>query len=82
MYVQRRDAERIADDMIDPFTSVPLHHRLGVISRALLTYGGSSFSGTDIPEPILAFATEQNDRVRKWLAMTAQLRDSPDSRGT
>jgi hypothetical protein len=75
MYAQRCDAERLTLDMIDPFSSVPLHHRLGVVSRALLTYGGSGLSGTTISDPIVAFATEQQDRLRKWLAMTAELRD-------
>ncbi len=75
MYVQRRDVERFTPDMIDPFLSIPLHHRLGVVSRALLTYRGSGLSGTTISDPIVAFATEQQDRNRTWLAMTAELRD-------
>ncbi len=80
MYVQRRDAERLTADMVDPFASVPLHHRLGVVSRALLTYAESGLSGTTVPEPMLAFATEQRARLIKWLAMTIELREAAAGR--
>ena len=73
IYVQRGDAELYHDDMIDPLGSVPLHYRLGIISRALRIYEDSRMAGTAVSDAVLEFADAQRDRLETWLAMVRQL---------
>ncbi|MFT5201238.1 MAG: hypothetical protein ACI9C1_000610 [Candidatus Aldehydirespiratoraceae bacterium] len=73
IYCCRADAENYADDFVPLDGAIPLHHRLGVICRALLSYEQSGLSGTTLPEGVHDFAVGQRDRLAKWLAMTADL---------
>jgi ectoine hydroxylase-related dioxygenase (phytanoyl-CoA dioxygenase family) len=73
IYCQRRSAPRSNDDFVALDGAIPLRHRLGVISRAMLTYENSKLSGTALPAGVAAFAHEQRERLAVWLAMTAQL---------
>lgn len=76
IYCQRRDAPRYGDDFVPLDGPIPLHHRLGVISRALLTYEKTGLSGTTLPPEVASFAEEQRTRLAAWLAMTAQMNDA------
>ncbi|MEM7143032.1 MAG: phytanoyl-CoA dioxygenase family protein [Actinomycetota bacterium] len=76
IYVQRADADPYHDDMLDPTGSVPLHYRLGVISRALRIYEDSRMAGTAVSDAVLEFADEQRERLEAWLAMVEQLEAS------
>ena len=51
-----------------------MHHRLGVISRALEIYAKSGLSGTRISDELLAFCKDHRARFRKWIKMMNQLK--------
>jgi phytanoyl-CoA dioxygenase PhyH len=74
IYCQRRDVEPHSDDFVPLDGAIPLHHRLGIVSRALLTYESSGLTGTSLPDGVREFAKIQRGRLAKWLAMTADLR--------
>ncbi|MEZ5165229.1 MAG: phytanoyl-CoA dioxygenase family protein [Acidimicrobiales bacterium] len=82
IYAQRADAPPFADDFVPLDGAIPLHHRLGLVARALLAYEHSGLAGTALSEEVHDFAERERTRFASWLAMMAQLAGSGAARPT